>query len=86
MLLGCVVCAMESRTVHIYKSPQPSKPLVITTTNRLSYHARWRRLGLTLDGLRTNVHSVTASAPSPQRVEIQVNACIKMHCPRRSRV
>lgn len=41
------------------------------TTHRLSYHARWRRLGLTLEGLRTTVHSVTPSAPSPQRVEIQ---------------
>jgi hypothetical protein len=46
---------------------------------RLSYHARWRRLGLTLDGLRTTVHSVTHSTPSPQRVEVQVRSTVSCH-------
>jgi len=32
-----------------------------------------------MDGLRTTVQSVTASAPSPQRVEIQVHAIVACH-------
>lgn len=54
-------------------TPPPPLP------NRLSYHARWRRLGLTLEGLRSTIHSVTHSAPSPQRVEVHVKATLACH-------
>lgn len=56
-------------------SPTHPSPL----SYRLSYHARWRRLGLTGEGLRTNVLGVTASAPSPQRVEVQVRSLLACH-------
>ena len=42
----------------------------------LSYHARWKRLGLTLEGLRTTIHEVSALAPSPQKVSILVHSTI----------
>lgn len=42
----------------------------------LSYQARWRRLGMTLGGLRTTVHEVTPVAHSPNRVEVLVRATV----------
>ncbi|TFJ85203.1 hypothetical protein NSK_003626 [Nannochloropsis salina CCMP1776] len=44
--------------------------------NVLSYYARWRRLGLCLDGLETSVQEVTPVVHTTKRVEILVRATV----------
>lgn len=46
---------------------------------RLSYHARWKRLGLTLETISTTVHEVTPVVLSPQRIEVHVHSTLHCH-------
>ena len=57
-----------------------SAPLVIHVYphDRLSYAARWNRLGLTLNGLTSTIKEVKAEVLNPQVVQVEVGGTVSV--------